>query len=31
MRPEERDSALLWDMREAASEVVNFVQGVTYQ
>ena len=30
MRPEERDAAYLWDMREAAREVVDFIRGVTY-
>jgi uncharacterized protein with HEPN domain len=30
MHPEDRDIALLWDMREAAREVVEFMQGVTY-
>lgn len=30
MRPEDRDAALLWDMHEAAREVVEFVQGVSF-
>jgi uncharacterized protein with HEPN domain len=30
MRPEDRDAALLWDMREAAREVVDFVTEVTF-
>jgi uncharacterized protein with HEPN domain len=30
MRPEERDIALLWGMREAAREVADFTRGVTY-
>lgn len=30
MRPEERDIAYLWDMREAAREVLEFLQGVSY-
>jgi uncharacterized protein with HEPN domain len=30
MRREDRDVALLWDMREAAREVVEFVQGATF-
>ena len=31
MRPEDRDLAYLWDMREAAKEVIEFIQGVTYK
>lgn len=31
MRPEDRDLALLWDMREAAREVASFLQGVDYE
>lgn len=31
MRPDDRDLAYLWDMREAAREVVEFMQGVTYE
>jgi len=31
MLPEERDVALLWDMREAAQDIALFVQGVTYE
>ena len=27
MQPEERDAALLWDMREAACEIAQFVKG----
>jgi uncharacterized protein with HEPN domain len=30
MRPEERDIAYLWDMREAARDVLDFIKGVTY-
>jgi uncharacterized protein with HEPN domain len=30
MRPEEHDLAYLWDMREAASDIVSFVKGVKY-
>jgi len=30
MQPEERVVAYLWDMREAARSVFEFVQGVTY-
>lgn len=30
MRPEERDAAYLWDMREAAREVLEFIEGVNY-
>lgn len=30
MQPEDRDAALLWDMREAAREIVEFVHGVSY-
>ena len=30
MRPEERNLAYLWDMREAAAEVAGFVKGVSY-
>ena len=29
MRPEERDLAYLWDMREAARDVLEFIKGVT--
>ena len=31
MRPEDRDLAYLWDMREAAREVAEFVRGVTFE
>lgn len=31
MRPDKRDSAYLWDMREAAREVVEFVRGVSLE
>jgi uncharacterized protein with HEPN domain len=31
MLPEERDAAYLWDMREAARDIVGWVQGVTYE
>ena len=31
MRPEDRDLAYLWDMREAAKEVMEFVQDVSYE
>jgi uncharacterized protein with HEPN domain len=30
MRPEERDLAYLWDMREAARDVMDFIRGVPY-
>ena len=30
MQPEDRDAALLWDMCEAAKEVVEFVRGVSF-
>ena len=30
MRPEDRDTAHLWDMREAAREVLEFIEGVHY-
>lgn len=30
MQPEERDAAYLWDMREAAQEVLDFIRGVNY-
>ncbi len=30
MPPEERDLALLWDMREAARDITEFVQGMTF-
>lgn len=30
MRPSERDAAHLWDMLEAAREVVAFTDGITY-
>ena len=29
MQPEERDAAYLWDMLEAAREIIQFVQGLT--
>jgi uncharacterized protein with HEPN domain len=31
MQPEERDAALLWDMREAACEIAQFIKGVSYE
>lgn len=31
MQPEERDSALLWDMREAACEIAQFIKDVGYE
>jgi len=31
MRPEERDLALLWDMREAARDIIAFTSGLDYQ
>jgi len=31
MQPEQRDAALLWDMREAACEISQFIQGVSYE
>jgi uncharacterized protein with HEPN domain len=30
MPPEERDLAYLWDMRDAARDVMDFIRGVTY-
>lgn len=30
MLPEDRDAALLWDMREAARDIVAFMQGVEF-
>jgi uncharacterized protein with HEPN domain len=30
MQPEGRDAAYLWDMREAAQEVLDFIRGVDY-
>ena len=30
MQPEERDAALLWDMREATREILEFVQDITF-
>jgi len=30
MLPEEKDAALLWDMLNAATEIVQFVEGVKY-
>ena len=30
MPPDDRDFAYLWDMREAAREVIEFMQGVNY-
>ena len=30
MQPQERDLASLWDMREAARLIANFLRGVTY-
>lgn len=29
MRPEDRDMAYLWDMRQAAREVADFVRGTS--
>ena len=31
MQPEERDAALLWDMREAACEIAQFIKGLDYE
>ena len=31
MKPEERDLAYLWDMRDAARDVMEFVEGVSYE
>ncbi len=31
MQPEQRDAALLWDMRQAASEILEFVKGMDLQ
>jgi hypothetical protein len=30
MLPEKRDAAFLWDMRDAASDIIGWVQGVSY-
>jgi len=30
MQPEDRDIALLWDMREAAQDIKEFIKGVSY-
>jgi uncharacterized protein with HEPN domain len=30
MPPEKKDAALLWDMLKAATEIVQFVESVTY-
>jgi uncharacterized protein with HEPN domain len=30
MRPEEKDKAYLWDIREAAGDILAFVKGVKY-
>ena len=30
MRPEEHDLAYLWDMREAARDIITFVKGIKY-
>lgn len=31
MFPEERDAAYLWDMRDAARDIINWVQGLSYE
>jgi len=31
MLPEERDAALLWDMRQAACEIVEMMKGIKYE
>jgi len=31
MLPEERDAALLWDMKQAACEIVEMIEGVAYE
>jgi len=31
MQPEQRDAALLWDMKEAACEIAQFIKGVSYE
>ncbi len=31
MQPEERDIALLWDMRKAAQEIIDFIDGKTFR
>jgi uncharacterized protein with HEPN domain len=31
MLPEERDAAYLWDMRDAARDIVRWVKGVSYE
>jgi uncharacterized protein with HEPN domain len=29
MRPEDRDRAFLWDMLEAAKDILNFAEGIS--
>jgi len=31
MQPEKRDAALLWDMKQAACEIAEFVEGISYE
>ena len=31
MQPEQRDAALLWDMRQAAKEIREFIQSMNFQ
>jgi uncharacterized protein with HEPN domain len=31
MQPEQRDAALLWDMKQAASEIAQFVERLSYE
>ncbi len=31
MQPEDRDAALLWDMKQAACEIAEFIRGVRYE
>jgi len=31
MQPDETDSAYIWDMRQAAREALNFVDGLSYE
>ena len=29
MQPEQKDAALLWDIKQAAEDIINFVEGLT--
>ncbi len=31
MQPEQRDAALLWDIKEAAQDILEFVEGIDYE